>query len=157
MKAPLPRRAVVLVAAGPPGLAVVRESLCHDFELVAVHSLRDAVGRLMQGGIDLILAGLLFDDSVVPLLLETVKTDPSTRAIPFVCCRFVPTVLGRASLRAVRQACEALGAQFVDFFELEQREGRAVAAERLRGVVLQTLRKGRSSTLKSLLTRAGQH
>lgn len=145
----MPRCAVVLVAASPPGLAVVRELLCDGFELVAVHSLRDAVERLMQGGIDLILAGLQFDESIVPALLEAVRSDPSTRAIPFVCARFLPTVLRGASLRAARQACEALGAEFIDFLELERDEGRAAAAEHLRSVVLQRLgQAGRTCTLR---------
>jgi hypothetical protein len=137
----MPRRAVVLVAASPPGLAVVRELLCDDFELVAVHSLRDAIERLVQGGIDLILAGLQFDESIVPALLEAVRSEPSTRAIPFVCCRFLPTVLRDASLGAARQVCEALGAEFIDFFELERDQGRAAAAEHLRSVVLKSLDK----------------
>jgi hypothetical protein len=42
-------------------------------------------------------------------------------------------MLPHASLRAVRQVCDALGAEaFVDVLEIQQREGAEAAAERLR-------------------------
>jgi response regulator RpfG family c-di-GMP phosphodiesterase len=125
--------AVVLVAASPGGLAVARELLGEEFQLVAVHSASDALRRLAQGGIDLVLAGLHFDDSSMAALVDAVKKDPSTRAIPVVCCRFLPSMLPQASLLAVRQVCDALGAEaFVDVLEIQQREGAKAAAERLR-------------------------
>jgi hypothetical protein len=131
---------VVLVAASPRGLAVARELLGDEFQLIAVHSVDAALGRLAQGGIDLVLAGLHFDDSSMPALVEAVKNDPSTRAIPVVCCRFLPTLLRRASLLATRHVCEALGAEaFIDVLELEQKEGQPAAARHLRDVVWQAL------------------
>ena len=133
------RRAVVLTAVSPQGLAVARELLGEEFELVAVHTTREALARLSQGGIDTILAGLHFDDSLMPALLQAVKTNASTRALPFVCCRFLPTQLQRASLSATAQVCEVLGAQFVDVLKLQQNEGHAAAAQQLRSMMLQAL------------------
>ena len=141
---------VVLVAASPRGLAVARELLGDGFQLIAVHSVDAALGRLAQSGIDLVLVGLHFDDSSMPALVEALKSDPSTRAIPVVCCRFLPTLLRRASLLAARHVCEALGAEaFIDVVDLEQKEGRPAAARRLREVVRQALCKcGRECALR---------
>jgi response regulator RpfG family c-di-GMP phosphodiesterase len=143
------RRVVVLVAASPGGLAFARELLGDELELVAAHSLEAALRRLAQGGIDLVLAGLHFDDSRMPALVEAVKHDPSTRAVPIVCCRFLPTLLRPAALRATRQVCETLGAEgFIDVFALAQRRGQATAARYLRGIVLRALSRCECGALR---------
>lgn len=126
-------RPVILVAVAPRAVGIVRERLGEDFELVPERTLDEALQRLARGDIDGILAGLHFDGSMMPKLLDAVKADPATREIPFVCCRLLPTLLLQASLRAARQVCEALGADdFVDALEVEHREGAAAARERLR-------------------------
>lgn len=127
-------RPVLLAAVPPRAMERARELLAEDFELVPVRTLDEALQRLARGDIDGILAGLQFDGSTMPQLLDVVKADPSTRRIPFICCRLLPTLLMQASLRAVREACEALGADdFVDAHDIERREGIAAARERLRG------------------------
>ncbi len=129
-------RPVLLAAVPPRAMERARELLAEDFELVPVRTLDEALQRLAHGDIDGILAGLQFDGSMMPKLLDAVKADPSTRRIPFVCCRLLPTLLMQASLRAAREACEALGADdFVDAHEIERREGIAAARERLRGAL----------------------
>jgi hypothetical protein len=126
-------RPAVLVAVAPAALGVVRELLGEEFDLVPVRTLGEALERLARGGIDVILGGLHFDDSLMPILLDAVKAHPATRDIPFVCCRLLPSMLPRTSLRAVRQVCDALGAEaFVDVLEIQQREGAKAAAECLR-------------------------
>jgi hypothetical protein len=129
-------RPVLLVAVSPRAMPLVHELLAEDFELVPVRNFEEALERLARGDIDGILAGLHFDGSRMPKLLDAVKADPSTREIPFVCCRLLPTLLLQASLRAARQVCEVLGAdEFVDVLDIEQREGIAAARERLRNAL----------------------
>jgi hypothetical protein len=121
----------------------VRELLGDELELVAAHSLEAALHRLAQGGIDLVLAGLHFDDSRMPGLVDAVKKDPSTRAVPIVCCRLLPSLLRPAALRATRQVCEALGTEgFIDVLALKRRRGQATAARYLRGILLRALSRG---------------
>jgi hypothetical protein len=87
---------------------------------------------------------LHFDDSRLPALVEAVKHDPSTRAVPIVCCRFLPSLLRPAALRATRQVCEALGAEaFIDVLALRRRRGEATAARYLRGILLRASSRGR--------------
>ena len=139
------RRPVVLAAVSPAALAAVRTLLGDQFELVVVHSLDRALNRLARGRIDLILAGLHFDDSLLPALLEAVKRDPSIRDVPVVCGRFLPTVLKPASVRTASEVSRLLGAEaFIDVWELEQREGRRAAAQSLRNALLGTLRRTQS-------------
>lgn len=134
-------RPVLLVAVSPRAMELVRELLAADFELVPVRTVEEALQRLARGGIGGILAGLHFDGSRMPKLLDAVKAVPSMRQIPFVCCRLLPTLLTQASLRATRQVCEALGADdFVDALAIEQREGIAAARERLRGALQRVVR-----------------
>ena len=134
-------RPVILMAVAPRAVGIVRERLGDEFELVPVRTLDEALQRLARGAIDGILAGLHFDGSTMPKLLDAVKADPSTREIPFVCCRLLPTLLLRASLRAARQVCDALGADgFIDVVEIEHREGVAAARERLRNALQRAVR-----------------
>lgn len=128
-------RPTILVAVAPEALDPVRELLGEEFELVPVRTLGEAHERLGRGRVDVILAGLHFDDSLMPTLLDTVKSDPATRDIPFICCRVLPTMLLQASLRAAKQVCDALGAEFVDVLEIRNDCGPAAAAERLRSTV----------------------
>jgi len=126
-------RRAVLVAVAPAALGDASELLSADFALVPVRTLQEARARLARGGIDAIVSCIHFDDSRMPMLLDEVKHDPRTRDLPFICCRFLPTVLPGLVLHATSQACEALGAQdFIDVFELLGTTGAAATAERLK-------------------------
>lgn len=130
-------RPVLLAAVSPRAIELVRQLLAEDFELVPVHTLDEALQRLARGDIDGILAGLHFDGSLMPTLLDAVKSDPATREIPFICCRLLPTLLLQASLRAAREVCDALGAdEFIDVLDIDRCEGAAAARERLRASLL---------------------
>lgn len=131
-------RPVILLAVCRGAMHSTRELLGEEFRLVEVHTLDQALTRLARGGIDAVLAGLRFDGSLMPVLLDAAKANPATRSVPFVCCSLLPTMLLPSSLRAARQACEVLGAEaFIDMVEIERREGFAAAGEQLRRVLRQ--------------------
>jgi hypothetical protein len=131
-------RPKILAAVSRASLPLVTELLTWC-ELIPVFTLRDALMRARCGGIDAIVVGLHFDSSRMPVLLEALKSDPETRKIPVVCCRLRPTMLPRATVRAARVVCEALGAEaFIDVYALHHWAGRAAAAARLRSVLPRT-------------------
>jgi CheY-like chemotaxis protein len=129
------KRPSVLLAVDPAALDAARAPLGEACDLVVVRTLGEALERLARGGIDVIVADLHFDDSSMPMLLDAVKAHPAARALPFVCCRLLPSMLLHASLGAARQVCGAFGAEFIDVLEIERREGTAAAAAALRAAV----------------------
>lgn len=134
----------ILVATSEQAAAIVERMLADAAELVYAHSLKEACDALLAGTVDAIVAGLHFDDSLMPVLLETVKGDPRTRDIPFHCCRFLSTQLSPASLAAVQRACEALDSLgFIDLPEWELKYGAQEAGHRFRDIVLGSARRQR--------------
>jgi hypothetical protein len=124
---------VVLVAVSRRSRALTMEMLGDAFRVLPVSTVHEALELARLGKADVVLAGLHFDGSRMPMLLEAMKADPATRAIPVVCCRFLPTVLSDSVLRAARQVCDALGAAaFVDVVELRTMGGIEAAGERVR-------------------------
>ena len=129
-------RTRILAAVSRPSLPLLSELLDGWCELMPVYTMRDALLHAQRAEADVVLAGLHFDGSRMPMLLEMLKFQPATRALPVVCCRLRPTVLPKASVRAARVVCDALGAEaFVDVLALRTWTGRAVAAARLRGAL----------------------
>jgi hypothetical protein len=107
-----------------------------------VYTVQEALDRLDEGAVDAIVAGLHFDDSLMPALLEAVKRNPATRHIPFHCCRFQPTRLNPAFLAAVRRACTELSSlDFIDLPEWREQLGAEGAAQRFRSVIARQLQR----------------
>ena len=126
----------ILVAASPKATRVVVQCLDGFACLCHVFTVRQALARLAEGGIDAIVAGLHFDDSLMPALLEEVKANPATRDIPFHCCRFLPTCLNPAAMAAVHRACRELTQlDLIDLPEWQALYGCEAAAERFREVI----------------------
>lgn len=129
-------RTRILAAVSRPSLPLLSELLEGWCELTAVHTLQDALLHARRGAADVVVVGLHFDDSRMPTLLEMLKFQPATRALPVVCCRLRPTVLPSATVRAARVVCDALGAEaFVDVLALRTWAGKAAAAARLKRVL----------------------
>lgn len=131
----------ILLADVPEGCAAVSNAIRNDFEVELAFTRTDAIRILHREQIDLIVCGQQFEDSQMLRFLEHVKANERTRHIPFICCRSVPTSLREVSMRAMREACEALGAvAYVDFSERERAKGREAAAVEFRDAVTAAIR-----------------
>ncbi|HEX6318105.1 MAG TPA: hypothetical protein VFZ84_04460 [Burkholderiales bacterium] len=130
----------ILVAASRKSSHIVARCLDGFAELHYVFTIEEALVRLAQGGIHAIVAGLHFDDSLMPVLLDKVKSNPATRDLPFHCCRFLPSCLNPAAMAAVHRACRELTQlDLIDLPEWHARYGWEAAAERFRAVIASRL------------------
>jgi len=136
----------VLIAENPGGYAALALVLGHEFTLVPVYTLNEALDLLQNTAvarnqrIDAIVCGLHFEGSQMLRFLECVKAYRPTQAIPFIGCRVLATTLRDPSLSAMREACEALGAvAFIDLPELQDRAGTEKAAVEFREAVRATV------------------
>lgn len=141
----------VLVAASPESAQVICSTLGDEFGLVIAHTLTDALDLVQAGtvvrsaAIDAIVCGQHFEGSQMLRFLECVKAYPPSRGIPFIGCRAASTHLGDGSLRAMREACEALGAvAYVDLPEHERYKGAEAAAVEFRDAVRAAVRLPRA-------------
>jgi CheY-like chemotaxis protein len=137
----------VLIADSVEGFAAVARILGEEFTLVAVHTLTEGLDLLQTAvagprlAIDAIVCGQHFEGSQMLRFLECVKAYNPTSAIPFICCRALPSQLGESALSAMREACEALGAvAYIDLAELRQRAGAEKAAVEFRDAVRAAVR-----------------
>ena len=136
------RRPRVLVAYNAEGYAILSRILGEEFALVPVRALTEALDLLQTSAaarhlaIDAIVCGQHFDGSQMLRFLECVKAYRQTSAIPFICCRVIPTQLRGSALGAMREACEALGAvAYIDLAERQHTAGAEKAAVEFREAV----------------------
>jgi CheY-like chemotaxis protein len=131
-----------LVADSEDSFAVISRILGDELDLVAVHTVTEAVD-LLQGsamvkgrGFDVILCGQHFEGSQMLSFLEVVKAYKLTSRIPFICCRALPTRISEGGLAAMREACEALGAlAYIDLPDRERKRGAEAASVEFRAAV----------------------
>lgn len=132
-----------LVADSPEAFQVISAALGDEFDLVAVHTVDEALD-ILQGSavmtgraVDVIIAGLHLEHSQMLSFLQCVKAYPPTRNVPFICCRALPTQLSYGGgLAAMREACEALGAlAYIDITEQGKRAKKEAAAVEFREAV----------------------
>jgi len=142
-----PAKRRVLIADNADGYAVLTRVLGGEFALVPVHTLSEGLDLLQTAAaarhlaIDAIVCGQHFEGSQMLRFLECVKAYKPTSAIPFICCRAIPTQLGDSALGAMREACEALGAvAYIDLPGLQQRAGAEKAAVEFRDAVRAVVR-----------------
>lgn len=115
----------------------MRQALARDFELVLCHTLEEARQALFGGGIDLIIAGIHFDESRMFNLLRYAQADPVTNGIPFLCLKILDDQIAPTFMQSVEIASRALGARdFIDFSEWRARLGDGEAFSRLRERIL---------------------
>jgi CheY-like chemotaxis protein len=143
----------VLIADHRPGCQTLAGILGDEFTLVPVHTLNEGLDLVRTHAIDAIVCGQHFEGSQMLRFLETVKAQPSTASIPFICCRATPTSLRTTALAAMREACEALGAvAYIDLPELERDAGAERAAIEFRDAVRSAVRlKAATQTLRILV------
>jgi CheY-like chemotaxis protein len=126
----------LLLANSPQACTVLAGILGDELTIVPAHTFADAARILGRDRIDVIVCGQHFEGSQMLRLLEHVKADERTRHIPFVCCRVLPTMLHEPALKAMREACEALGAvAYVDLARIRSTAGPEVAAVEFRDAV----------------------
>jgi hypothetical protein len=131
-RAALPR---LLIAASGPGMAVMRHVWEGHAELRCALYMEEAL-RELEGGIDLVLCSLHFDESSMFELLHHVRTVHP--GVPFVGCCVRETRLRRAGMEATRLAALAGGAAgYVDLAALRRRHGCARGDHLFRHAVLQ--------------------
>jgi hypothetical protein len=131
----------VLVAGTQDVVDAARAVLGGDLELATAYSVAEAL-RELEGGVELVLCNVRFDDSRMFDFLGVLNAMPGARRVPVICCRVARSPISGGSRRGIELALEALGvAAFLDFYELESRDGLAAAQDALRGMVMRHLRK----------------
>jgi hypothetical protein len=137
MLSPSPALPRILVAVTPEGFPVVARILGGVAQVRPVFSEAKAV-ELLEGGIDLVLCSLRFDESrMLDLVRDAMR---SVSHVPCICCRVMKSELAHDLMRGAFVAAGTLGAVgFIDLPELEQQLGREAAEERFRQMVLAQL------------------
>jgi hypothetical protein len=134
----------VLVAGTREVVEAARAALGDEFELAAAYSVAEAL-KAVEGGVELVLCNVRFDDSRMFDFLGALNATQSARRVPVVCCRVERRPMSGGARRGIELALEALGVvAFLDMYDLESREGAAAAREALRNAVLRYL--GRDSS-----------
>jgi hypothetical protein len=105
--------------------------------------------KAVEGGVELVLCNVRFDDSRMFDFLGALNAapgasaTPGARRVPVICCRVERSPMSAGARRGIELALEALGVLvFLDMYELEQRQGSAAAQAALRGAVMTHLGKG---------------
>jgi hypothetical protein len=132
----------VLVAGTQDAIDAARAALGRQFELATAYSVGEAL-KEVQGGVELVVCNVRFDDSRMFDFLGALNAMPGTSRVPVICCRVERTAMSAGARRGIELALEALGVlAFLDMHELEQRDGPAAAQAALREAVARHLRKG---------------
>ena len=129
----------VLVAGTQDVVDAARAALGTDLELAAAYSVAEAL-KQVEGGVDLVLCNVRFDDSRMFDFLGALNAMPSSRRLPVVCCRVARSPVSAGARRGIELALEALGViAFLDLHELEARDGLEAARAALRAAVMSHL------------------
>jgi PleD family two-component response regulator len=129
-----------LVAAQPAAWPVLKGMLEEVFDLVPVHTARDALRVLDAGRIDVIICTLTFSDHHMLEFLLNVKGNARTSAIPFLVCRALVGLLSEQLVESLGAVVRECGADFINIPSLPPDE----AAKGLRAAVVKCLRSGKS-------------
>jgi hypothetical protein len=126
----------VLVAGTQDAVDTARAVLGGEFELTAAYSVTQAL-KEVEGGVELVLCNVRFDDSRMFDFLGALNAMPRPRRLPVVCCRVARSPVSAGARRGIELALEALGVlAFLDMHEVETREGPEAARAALRATVM---------------------
>jgi CheY-like chemotaxis protein len=109
----------IMIAGDSQTIEVLQRLLSTRYELIAVKSMREAIAKIHSDQPDLILCGMLFEESRMFDLLRAVKADPAIAKTKFICSRVVVSDLPDGVMDTMTAASCALGASlFLDIFAL---------------------------------------
>jgi hypothetical protein len=129
----------VLVAGTQDVVDAARAAIGGELELAAAYSVAEAL-KQVEGGVDLVLCNVRFDDSRMFDFLGALNAMPRSRRLPVVCCRVARSPVSAGARRGIELALEALGViAFLDMHELESRDGLEAALAALRAAVMSHL------------------
>lgn len=132
----------VLVAGTREVVEAARAALGEELELATAYSVAEAL-KAVQGGVELVLCNVRFDDSRMFDFLGALNATQGSQRVPVICCRVERSPMSGGARRGIELALEALGVlAFLDMYELEQRDGRPAALAALRSAVMAHLGKG---------------
>lgn len=130
----------VLVAGTQDVIDAARAALGGELELATAYSVSEAL-RQVEGGVELVLCNVRFDDSRMFDFLGALNAMPQAGP-PVICCRVARAPMSAGARRGIELALEALGVvAFLDMHELESRDGPSAAHAALREAVMTRLRK----------------
>jgi hypothetical protein len=132
----------VLVAGTQEVVDAARAAFGEELELTPAYSVAEAL-KEVQGGVELVLCNVRFDDSRMFDFLGALNAMPATARVPVICCRVERRTMSAGARRGIELALEALGVlKFIDLHELESREGPLAGRSALREAVFAQLRRG---------------
>jgi CheY-like chemotaxis protein len=108
----------LLIGAEPGSAPLVLYKILEEHYAYVVTSSFAEAQALIADGTDLVLCGLNFSDGRMFDLLRTVKANPDTRSIPFLCIKAVEGTLSPDIFQGIEIASKALGAD--EFIELSK-------------------------------------
>jgi hypothetical protein len=132
----------ILCAVLPESIDEQRRILEPAYQVTYVITLDEARQALGSADFDLIVCGIHFDSSQMPLLLQHCKNDPRLKDIPFVCVRGYRGRLSESMYQQVRSATALLGGFYVDLAHWIDSRGYEHALRDLGGVIASLLRAG---------------
>jgi hypothetical protein len=135
-------RARILCAVLPESIDEQRRVLEPAYDATYVTTMGEARKALAAVDYDLIICGIHFDASQMPLLLQHCKADPRLKDIPFVCVRGYRGRLSESMYQQVRSATALLGGFYVDLAHWIDSRGYEHALRDLGGVIASLLRAG---------------
>ena len=113
-----------------------RAAIGGEFELAIAQSVSEAL-KQVEGGVELVLCNVRFDDSRMFDFLGALNAMPRARRLPVVCCRVARSPVSAGARRGIELALEALGVlAFLDMHEVEIRDGPEAAQAALRATVM---------------------
>jgi len=131
----------VLVAGTQEVIDAARAAFGAELELATARSVSEAL-REVEGGVELVLCNVRFDDSRMFDFLGALNA-MARAGPPVICCRVARGPMSAGARRGIELALEALGVvAFLDMYELENRDGPVAAHAALREAVLARLGKG---------------
>ena len=126
----------VLVAGTQDAVDTACAALGGELELAAAYSVAEAL-KEVEGGVELVLCNVRFDDSRMFDFLGALNAMPRARRLPVVCCRVARSPVSAGARRGIELALEALGVlAFLDMHEVETRDGLEAARAALRATVM---------------------
>jgi response regulator RpfG family c-di-GMP phosphodiesterase len=106
----------VLIADIASAVERLRKALNGDnYELIETPNCDDALAKIKNEHLDLIIVGVHFDESRMFELLGTVKMELKMLDLPFICFRHLHSRWSEATDQGIRMTAELMGAcKFID-------------------------------------------